>query len=431
MLVATCGVDVEPWKRHRRVVATIREAMEDVDRHQADNMPLQMAAYNAPSDIPGLDNIVHIDLDSSTAWVEPNVTMEMLVEATLVYGLIPAVVPTTRLLTVANAFAATTTGSSSFKYGTFDCTVLSLECILSDGQYVMATTNDCLTSDLLFGSAGAMHSLALTTLLEIALVPASEYVEITYWPFSSVSGALCKTHSAEQDSSVDFIETIVMETVSSIVAVGRFTLEAETLSTPHSLGEIDFVQHVRSIWQEIRCAGEQRIDVVHIMKYLFRYDDRYSITGMQSEPLGRSNRLQPTLQAQALNLQDIGLPFQAAKEQIRSFNESQSIWPIWIIPVISPQALGRRSFGVGPKYEHSFWNLKFYASSANWNGAMERHLRDLHGFRYLHSRAPSSDVAAWIFHDDRWYSRLQSRWRAERFYDVGTRLRTSRPLTCA
>jgi hypothetical protein len=116
---------------------------------------------------------------------------------------------------------------------------------------------------------------------------------------------------------------------------------------------------------------------------------------------------------------------------LRSFHASGCMWPRWIVLVMSPQTLGRHSFGVSFKYEHSFWSFKFYGSNADSNGNVESDQRGLHGFRHLLSLAPGSDVAAWTFRDSRWYSKLQSRWRAERFHDVGKQLRTSCPFICA
>ncbi|KAH8727424.1 hypothetical protein GQ44DRAFT_748415 [Phaeosphaeriaceae sp. PMI808] len=286
MLAAAFGYDPKPWKRHGRVVAAIRETIENASRRQASNLYTQKAPYNAPSDIPGLDKVVQIDLDTYTAWVEPNVTMGALVRATLACGLVPGVVAASKAVSVADAFAATTTGSSSFKFGTFDCTVLSLETILSNGQYVMAMIDDCDTSDVLCGSAGAMHSLGLTTLLEIALIPASEYVEITYWPVLSVSESVRKMQQVERDpptlkmsvvdSSTDFVENIMFDSSSGLVITGRFipTPTADRTSVSQLSEGNSFVQHARSVWHDSQDNYEQRVEIIHILEYLFRHDDR-------------------------------------------------------------------------------------------------------------------------------------------------------------
>lgn len=126
--------DPKPWEQHRSVVAALRKTIEETSQiRPSSSFRAQRAALNAPSDTPGFDKIVQLDFDTSTAWVEPNVTMGTLVQATLECGLVPAVVAGSKTISVADAFAATTTESPSFMFGTFDCTVISIEVILSNG----------------------------------------------------------------------------------------------------------------------------------------------------------------------------------------------------------------------------------------------------------------------------------------------------------
>lgn len=61
----------------------------------------------------------------------------------------------------------------------------------------MARSDDKDTAGLLWGGAGALHNLGLTTLLEIALILAGEYVEIMYSPIFSISGARCMMQQIE------------------------------------------------------------------------------------------------------------------------------------------------------------------------------------------------------------------------------------------
>jgi hypothetical protein len=127
-------------------------------------------------------------------------------------------------------------------------------------------------------------------------------------------------------------------------------------------------------------------------------------------------------------LQDIGLPFQTVEEHMNSFHENQGIWPVCIYPVETPRTFGRRSFGIGAAFDHVFFNLRFYSSHTACNGIMERCLRNMHGFRYLQCRAPCSEATAWVFHDDRWYGELRSRWKSHGLSDMGSRLGSPQPL---
>ncbi|KAA8618334.1 FAD binding domain-containing protein [Pyrenophora tritici-repentis] len=211
----------ELWGRHRRAVHARCESMRQATRDQVGLSLAQKVPCSAPSQLLGLNQVVEIDRDRFIASVEPNVTMEALVQLTKIEGLIPTVIAPSRATTVADAFATATFGSSSFQFGTFDCAVLSLEAVLPDGQYVMAKLGDGDDADRLFEILGAPDSPALITLLEIALTPAWGYVEMTYWPVSSVSGARLRMEPkgpnslildrAAVDESTDFVDSVMFD----------------------------------------------------------------------------------------------------------------------------------------------------------------------------------------------------------------------------
>ncbi|KAF9730288.1 24-dehydrocholesterol reductase precursor [Paraphaeosphaeria minitans] len=415
-MLAIFEFDPKPWEQHRNAVAALRRTIEETGQiRPSSSFRAQRAAFNAPSDVPGFDKIVQLDFDTSTAWVEPNVTMRTLVQATLDHALVPAVVAASETVSVADASAATTTESSSFTFGTFDCTVLSMEMILSNGQYVMARTDDRNTADLLWGSAGALHSLALTTLLKIVLISAGEYVEIMYSPISSISKARCMMDRIERghsgphlsmlDLSKDFVEIIMFGSSSGLAIIGRFTPTTGRAFVLQSLKGNSFSRHARPVWCDSRFAHKRRVEILPVMEYLFRHDDR-------RRPARGKRRSRDQ------------------KSNANFGDEAQGVWPIWMYPSRPPESTGRCSFGTGVRFEHMFWNIRFYSPSAACDGAMERRLRITHGFRYLHCRAPCSEETVWVFHNDRWYGALRSRWKAQGLPDVGTRLRTARPLTC-
>lgn len=70
-------------------------------------------------DLSALSRVLKVDKESRTAWVEPNVPMDRLVEETLKYGLVPPVVMEFPGITVGGGYAGTSGESSSFKYASF------------------------------------------------------------------------------------------------------------------------------------------------------------------------------------------------------------------------------------------------------------------------------------------------------------------------
>lgn len=71
-------------------------------------------------DATSMSRILKIDTERKVALVEPNVTMDCLVEATLKYDLIPPVVMEFPGITVGGGFSRTSGESSSFRYRFFD-----------------------------------------------------------------------------------------------------------------------------------------------------------------------------------------------------------------------------------------------------------------------------------------------------------------------
>lgn len=142
-------------------------------------------------DISPLSRVLEVDANARTVLVEPNVSMDRLVETTMRYGLIPPVVMEFPGITVGGGFAGTGGESSSFKYGYFNETVKSVEIVLGNGDIVTASDKE--NPDLFYGASGAVGSLGITTLLEIQLIQAKKYVKATYHSSRSIPEAIEKS----------------------------------------------------------------------------------------------------------------------------------------------------------------------------------------------------------------------------------------------
>ena len=120
-------------------------------------------------DTSKLDNVISVNASKKTAIVEPNVSMDKLVKATLKKGLIPPVVTEFPGITVGGAIQGAAIETSSHKWGCFSQTVNWIEMILGDGERVIASSDK--NQDLFFGTAGSYGSLGLVTSVELQLKP--------------------------------------------------------------------------------------------------------------------------------------------------------------------------------------------------------------------------------------------------------------------
>ncbi|ESZ95845.1 hypothetical protein SBOR_3787 [Sclerotinia borealis F-4128] len=179
-------------------------------------------------DTSRLDRVLKVDTEKRTALVEPNVPMDRLVAETLRYGLVPPVVMEFPGITAGGGFAGTSGESSSFKYGFFDCTVNWIEMVLANGDIVMASKNE--ESDLFYGAASSFGTLGGTTLIELQLIEAKTYVELTYINIRSMAEGIQKIEEITKDPSVDYLDGILFSKKAGVICSGRLvnTLEPNT-----------------------------------------------------------------------------------------------------------------------------------------------------------------------------------------------------------
>ncbi|KAH7061003.1 hypothetical protein BKA63DRAFT_430233 [Paraphoma chrysanthemicola] len=375
----------------------------------------------------------------SLAAVEANVTMETLVKAVQPLHLTPTVVAESKSTTVADAFAATTNASSSSRYGTFDCTVMTAGVVLGNGHFVSSSINDPDRGELLQRSAGAFHSLGITTMLEIALVKAGPYVEVTYTPVSSISEmvkriVVAASQSAELESSIDFVEGILLDRCKGMIVTGRRVLNAHRkLSQALATGK-DFTEHVRSICRRHRGSSELVVELYPVDQYLFRHDQRRSVQQVRNKRFSwpASKHALDTAAKGAAKFLDFAVSRSSAEEIVTLLTAEYNSWPIWICPVMSPKCFGRsETFSLEPAASELLLNIGMWDSASVRDGSIDVRLHHKDSFRYLRSRAPCSPETLWFDHDDRRYAWLRSQWKADTFASIADRLQMPNPFQCA
>src|SRR5579862_1803870 len=216
-----------------------------------------------------LNHVLKVDTDARTVLVEPNVPMDLLVQATLPFGLIPPVVMEFPGITVGGGFAGTSGESSSFRHGFFEHTVKSIQVILPNGEVVEASRTE--RKDLFHGAASSFGTLGVTTLLELQLMEAKKYVELTYFPVSSVSQAMERIGEATNDVTVNYLDGILYARDRGVICVGRLTdvladgIKLQTFSQPKDPW---FYLHAQNILGTVP-QGRSVTEVIPLADYLF------------------------------------------------------------------------------------------------------------------------------------------------------------------
>ncbi|KAH0052267.1 FAD binding domain-containing protein, partial [Aureobasidium melanogenum] len=163
--------------------------------------------------------ILRIDPEKRVAIVEPNVSMEKLVDATLPYGLVAPVIMEFKNITVGGGFSGTSGESSSFRHGVFDNIVNSIEIVLGNGDIVRASHSE--NSDLYHGAAGSFGTLGVVTELEVQLVEAGNFMELEYHAISSAPEAVRAIETYTADDKIQYLDGIMFTKTSGLIIAGR------------------------------------------------------------------------------------------------------------------------------------------------------------------------------------------------------------------
>jgi delta24-sterol reductase len=388
-------------------------------------------------DTSSLNHVLSVDKSTRTALVEPNVSMDKLVEATLPLDLVPPVVMEFKGITAGGGFSGTGGESSSFKHGSFDCTVNWIEIVLADGEIVRASSES--KADLFYGATSSLGTLGVTTLMEIQLVDAARYVETTYTPCQSLEETLEKVKTASEDPGNDYVDGFLVSLHRGIVVTGRLTssISRET-RIQRFQGPRDpwFYMHADRTTQK---AGGSVIEAVPLADYLFRYDrgafwmGKYAFNYFMV-PFNRITRwalddfMQTSTMYHALHasghmqqyiIQDLAIPAANVRDFIVAVDKTFGFYPLWLCPMkpwtrqpsFHPQAIETDLFinvGVwGPNGANSPTEV------VERNRQLESLVRNHGGRKWLYAQAFYSETEFWDIYDRKSYQALRSKYKAE------------------
>lgn len=392
-------------------------------------------------DTSGFKHILDVNEKAKTAIVEPNVPMDDLVEATLAKGLVPPVVMEFPGITAGGGFSGTSGESSSFRYGFFDRIVNFIEIVIPNGEVVTASRTD--KADLFWGAAASFGTLGVITMLEIQLIDAQRYVELTYHATSSMSQAMQKFEEANIDTTNDYLDGIVLGKDRIVICSGRLTNKAKKgvrVQRFTRASDAWFYLHAKDVTEKT----SKTVELVPLVDYLFRYDrggfwvGRYAFTYFIT-PFNRVTRflldrfMRTRVMYRALHqsghskqyiIQDVAVPYKAAKEFSEWLHDSYGIYPLWLCPLKqrgkssdSPRGLlAEKTSEEGPEYLMNFgvWGPgpKDRQKFVTANKRLEQKVQQLQGKKWLYAHAYYTEEDFWTIYDRKEYDALRNKYHA-------------------
>lgn len=395
-------------------------------------------------DTSKLVRVLTVDTDKKVAVVEPNVPMDMLVDATLKRGLIPPVVMEFPGITAGGGFSGTSGESSSFRYGPFEANCNWAEIVLANGEVARASKRD--KQDLFWGAASSFGTLGVVTLLEIQLVDAKSYVRLTYYLSPTIDAATAKIKEETSKATNDYVDGIIYSSKSTVVCSGRMVDDVPKGQKPCRFtrrGDPWFYVHVEGVVKKLKSNAESVTEYVPLVDYLFRYDRggfwgaryafRYFIT-----PFNRVTRfiLDPFLHTRVMYraihhsglsnfymLQDVGIPYDKVEEFQRWLDDTLRIYPVWLCPLKlrrdSPDSAHGLHSEFGNQSVPDMLNFGVWGpisfdrrETVRVNRALENKVHELGGKKWLYAQAYYTEDEFWAHYDRASYDALRAKYSA-------------------
>ena len=336
---------------------------------------------------------------------EGMVTYEDLVAACLPHGVMPAVVPQLKTITLGGAVAGVGIESSSHRHGLVHDTVLELEVLLGDGRVVVATP-DNEHADLFFGFPNSYGTLGYALRVKAKTIPVKPYVKLEHLRFSKGQDFFPELERLLKASAADFVDGVVFDPQEMYITLGRF-IDRAPYTSDYTFEKIYY-----------RSIAEREEDYLTVQDYLWRWDtdwfwcsknvfaqnplvrklvygkDRlgsrtYTKIMRWNSRVGISRKIERLLGLHSESvIQDVDIPIARAADFLDFYAREIALWPQWICPI----GFKGGRFSLYPMRNEwyvnfGFWDVKRTREAfppGHFNRLIERKVTELGGIKSLY-----------------------------------------------
>jgi FAD/FMN-containing dehydrogenase len=334
---------------------------------------------------------------------EGMITYEDLVAACLPRGVMPAVVPQLKTITLGGALAGVGIESSSHRQGLVHDTVLEMDVLLADGRVVTCTPSNEY-ADLFFGFPNSYGTLGYALRVKAKTIPVGPYVRLEHIAF----GSFDELGRHLRAGKADFIDGTVFSPEKKFITLGTFVDQAPYTSD-YTYEKIYY-----------RSIAEKREDYLTVHDYLWRWDTdwfwcsknvfaqnwfcRRFLYGRErlgsrtytkimrwNSRAGITRKVEGVLGLHSESvIQDVDIPVARAGDFLDFYAKNIALWPQWICPIGFAKD---KSFTLYPLrsdwyVNFGFWDVKRTKerhAPGHFNRLVEKKVVELGGIKSLYS----------------------------------------------
>ena len=333
---------------------------------------------------------------------EGMIPYEALTSACLAQGVMPAVVPQLKTITLGGAVAGVGIESSSHRHGLVHDTMLELDVLLGDGRVVSCTPANP-HADLFHGFPNSYGTLGYALRVKAKTVPVQPYVRLEHRPF----GGFSQLEKILDAGEADFVDGTVFAPQKKFVTLGRF-VERAPYTSDYTYENIYY-----------RSIGEKREDYLTVEDYLWRWDTdwfwcsknvfaqnalfRRFVFGRKNlgsrtytkimrwnSRIGITKKVERVLGLHSESvIQDVDIPIARADEFLEFYAREIGLWPLWICPIGAAKS-DFVLYPVKPGWyvNFGFWDVKRTREAhapGHFNRLIEDKVHELGGIKSLYS----------------------------------------------
>ncbi|MDR3642420.1 MAG: FAD-binding oxidoreductase [Candidatus Doudnabacteria bacterium] len=293
------------------------------------------------------NRVLRVNKDEGWAEVEGMTTYEDFVNQTLKFGLMPAVVPQLKTITIGGAATGVGIESTSFRYGLVHETLIEMEILLSSGDTVVCNKYE--HADLFYGFPNSYGTFGYALKLKVKLIPVKLYVKIEHARYDNSEtyfqalGTACR-------SNFDFVDGVMFGPGEMYVTTGKFVDQSPFVS--------DYT-YLDIYYKSIRVKKE---DYLSVHNYLWRWDTDWfwcsNVFKAQKPVIRRllgKKRLNSAFYGKIMKwdkkyrfserffplfgiheewvIQDVDIPLDNAPKFVEFFFREIGIKPVWVCPI--------------------------------------------------------------------------------------------------